>query len=284
MKRSIVKVSIVFIVFSLSANVTAQNISDKAKMNDFVGKMMKKMTLDEKLGQLNLITPGASTGPFANKKPLQKIMDGTAGNVFNMLGSINTIRTKFSLVDSTRLKIPLLSGFDIIHGAKTIFPNPLGLSCTWDMPLIEQTARVAAIEASATGCNWTFSPMVDLTRDPRWGRVMEGSGEDAYLGSKIAQAMVRGYQGSNLSDSTSILACVKHFAMYGASEGGRDYNTVDMSRLSMYQDYLRPYKAAIDAGAGSIMTSFNEVNGIPSTANKWLLTDVLRRNGVLKVL
>jgi beta-glucosidase len=181
------------------------------------------------------------------------------------------------LADSTRLKIPLLSGLDIIHGYKTVFPIPLGLSCSWDTTLIERTARVAAVEASAVGYNWTFSPMVDITRDPRWGRVMEGSGEDPLLGGKIARAMVKGYQGTDLRSETSLMACVKHFAMYGAAEAGRDYNTTDMSRLTMYQNYLPPYKAAIDAGAGSIMTSFNEIDGIPATANKWLLTDLLRK-------
>jgi len=179
-------------------------------------------------------------------------------------------------VEQSRLKIPLLFGMDVIHGYETVFPIPLGLSCSWDMVAIEQSARIAAIEASAAGINWTFSPMVDLCRDPRWGRASEGSGEDPFLGSKIAMAMVRGYQG-NLTQNNQILACVKHFALYGASEAGRDYNTTDMSRIRMYNEYFPPYKAAIIAGVGSVMASFNEIDGIPATGNKWLLTDVLRK-------
>jgi beta-glucosidase len=165
---------------------------------------------------------------------------------------------------------------DVIHGYETTFPIPLGLSCTWDMKLIERTAQIAAQEASADGINWTFSPMVDISRDPRWGRISEGSGEDTFLGSQIAKAMVKGYQQDDLSKNNSILSCVKHFALYGASEAGRDYNTVDMSRIKMYNDYFPPYKAAIDAGAGSVMASFNEIDGIPATGNKWLMTEVLR--------
>src|SRR5688572_23635444 len=174
-------------------------------------------------------------------------------------------------------KMTLIFGSDIIHGYKTTFPIPLGLACSWDMNMIERTARVAAKEATADGLSWTFSPMVDLARDPRWGRVAEGSGEDPYLGSEIARAMVRGYQGKNLAADTTLMACVKHFALYGAAEGGRDYNTVDMSRVKMYEYYLPPYKAAVDAGVGSVMTSFNEIDGVPATGNKWLLTDLLRK-------
>ena len=176
--------------------------------------------------------------------------------------------------------IPLLFGMDGIHGYETIFPIPLGLSCTWDMKAIEESARIAAIEASADGISWTFSPMVDISRDPRWGRVSEGSGEDPFLGSLIARAMIQGYQGEKLADqlkrNDEIMACVKHFALYGAAEGGRDYNTVDMSRQRMYNEYFPPFEAAIEAGVGSVMASFNEVDGIPATANKWLMSDVLR--------
>ena len=180
-------------------------------------------------------------------------------------------------VTQTRLKIPIIFGMDVIHGYKTMFPIPLGLSCTWDMKLIERSARIAATEASADGLNWTYSPMVDIARDPRWGRISEGSGEDPYLGSAIAKAMVKGYQGNDLLKDNTIMACVKHFALYGAAEAGRDYNTTDMSRVKMFNEYMPPYKAAIDAGVGSIMTSFNEIDGVPATGNKWLLTDVLRR-------
>jgi beta-glucosidase len=265
-----------FIVFYTTAS-TAQKVTDQQKMNLFITALMKKMTLQEKLGQLNLVTPTSKTGPFATKNPLVKIKEGSAGNVYGIMGAPQYVHSRLVLADSTRLKIPLLSGLDIIHGYKTVFPIPLGLSCSWDSTLIEQTARVAALEASAVGYNWTFSPMVDLTRDPRWGRVMEGSGEDPYLGGLIARAMVKGYQGGDLRSETSLMACVKHFGMYGASEAGRDYNTTDMSRLTMYQYYLPPYKAAIEAGAGSIMTSFNDVDGVPATGNKWLLTDLLRK-------
>jgi len=259
-----------------SASTLNQNSNDK-QMNAFITGLMKKMTLNEKLGQLNLITPVSRTGPFATKDPYKKLKEGSAGNVYAILGSPKSIHSKVVLADSSRLKIPFLNGLDIIHGYKTIFPIPLGLSCSWDTTLIKKTARVAAVEATAAGYNWTFSPMVDITRDPRWGRVMEGSGEDPYLGGLIARAMVKGYQGEKQNDETSLMACVKHFGMYGAAEAGRDYNTTDMSRLTMYQTYLRPYKEAIEAGAGSIMTSFNEIDGVPSTANKWLLTDVLRK-------
>lgn len=179
-------------------------------------------------------------------------------------------------IEESRLKIPLLFGMDVIHGYETVFPIPLGLSCTWDLQAIELSARIAAIEASADGINWTFSPMVDIARDPRWGRIAEGSGEDPYLGSQIAKAMVKGYQG-NFSNNTNIMACVKHFALYGAAEAGRDYNTTDMSRVKMFNEYFPPYKAAIDAGVGSVMASFNEVDGIPATGNKYLMTEVLRK-------
>lgn len=279
MKKTFSLLVLVFLSITMFAQTQTpgkrKNQAD-LKMNSFVDSLLKKMTIEEKIGQLNLITPFAKTGPFATKKPDLKIKDGSAGNVYGLVGSPSSIHKKLSQADSTRLRIPLLSGLDIIHGYATIFPIPLALSCTWDTTLIEKTARVAAIESSAAGFNWTFSPMVDLVRDPRWGRVMESAGEDPYLGGLIARAMVKGYQGNDLKSETSIMACVKHFAMYGAAEGGRDYNTTDMSRILMYQDYLVPYKAAIKAGAGSIMASFNEIDGVPATANKWLLTDLLR--------
>ena len=263
-------------VLFFTISVQGQNGQDK-KMNDFISVLLKKMTIDEKLGQLNLLSPNAATGPFATKKYAEKLKDGSGGNIFSLSGTPSEVIDKLHLTENTKLKIPILSGLDIIHGYKTIFPIPLGLSCTWNLPLIQQTARIAAIEASAAGYNWTFSPMVDISRDPRWGRVMEGSGEDPYLGGKIAAAMVKGYQGNDLKNETSLMACLKHFAMYGAAEAGRDYNTTDMSKLSMYQVYLPPYKAAVDAGVGSVMTSFNEIDGLPATANKWLLDDVLRK-------
>jgi beta-glucosidase len=235
------------------------------------------MTIEEKLGQLNLPTAGDITTGQANSSDVAKnIQQGKVGSLFNIKSVAKIKEVQKIAVENSRLKIPLLFGMDVIHGYETTFPIPLGLSCTWDIQLIEQSARIAAREASADGINWTFSPMVDISRDPRWGRVSEGSGEDPYLGSRIAQAMVKGYQGNDLSLNSTILACVKHFALYGAPEGGRDYNTVDMSRIRMYNDYFPPYKAAVDAGVGTVMASFNEIDGIPATGNKWLLTEVLR--------
>lgn len=244
-----------------------------------VDSILKKMTLEEKLGQLNL--PSSSditTGQMQSSDIAKKIAEGKVGGLFN-IKSVEKIREVQKIaVENSRLGIPLLFGMDVIHGYETTFPIPLGLSCSWDMALIEKTARMAAKEASADGINWTFSPMVDISRDPRWGRVSEGSGEDPYLGGQIAQAMVRGYQGSDLKANNTLMSCVKHFALYGASEAGRDYNTVDMSKVRMYNQYLGPYKAAIDAGAGSVMASFNDIDGVPATANKWLLTDLLRND------
>src|SRR5687767_2149079 len=256
----------------------AQNTGD-AKMNSFVSSLMKRMTLEEKIGQLNLLTPGGgiATGAVVSKDVESKIKAGSVGGLFGVIG-VDKIRQAQELaVNGSRLKIPLIFGSDIIHGYKTTFPIPLGLSCSWDIPMIEKSARVAAKEATADGLCWAFSPMVDVARDPRWGRVAEGAGEDHFLGSQISAAMVRGYQGTNLAADSTLMACVKHFALYGAAEGGRDYNTVDMSRIKMYQYYLPPYKAAVDAGVGSVMTSFNEIDGIPATGNKWLLTDLLRK-------
>ena len=269
------KYIIAFITIVVVVNVEAQTTN--AKMNAFVNNLLSKMTLDEKLGQLNL--PGAgdiTTGQASNSDIGLKIREGKVGGLFN-IKSIEKIKAVQKVaIEESRLKIPLIFGMDVIHGYQTEFPIPLALSCSWDMKLIEQTARIAATEASADGICWTFSPMVDIARDPRWGRIAEGSGEDAYLGSQIAKAMVHGYQGDDLSKNNTIMACVKHYAMYGAVEAGRDYNTTDMSRSRMYNEYLPPYKAAVEAGAGSIMSSFNEVDGIPATANKFLLTDVLR--------
>ncbi len=258
-------------------NAKAQNTQD-AQMNRFVSSLMAKMTLDEKLGQLNLPSSGdITTGQASSSNIAEKIREGKVGGLFNIKGVEKIRDVQKVAVENSRLKIPLLFGMDVIHGYQTVFPIPLGLSCSWDMPLIERTARIAAIESSADGICWTFSPMVDIARDPRWGRIAEGGGEDPYLGSQIAKAMVRGYQGDDLTKNNTIMACVKHFALYGAAEAGRDYNTTDMSRLRMYNEYFPPYKAAIDAGVGSVMSSFNDVDGIPASGNKWLMTDVLRK-------
>ena len=244
----------------------------------FVSELMSKMTLEEKIGQLNLPTSGDITTGQANSSNVAKnIEQGKVGGLFNIKSVQKIKEVQKIAVEKSRLKIPLLFGMDVIHGYETTFPIPLALSCIWDMNLIKRTAQIAAQEASADGINWTFSPMVDISRDPRWGRVSEGSGEDPYLGSQIAKAMVTGYQGDDLSKNNTLLSCVKHFALYGAPEGGREYNTVDMSRIRMYNEYFPPYKAAIDAGVGSVMASFNEIDGIPATANKWLMTDVLRK-------
>ena len=257
----------------VSTNVVAQN----KPMTEFVDELLSKMTLKEKLGQLNLLPAGnITTGTAQNNPIVQQIKDGELGGVFNIKG-LNEIRTLQEMaIKKSRLGIPLLVGMDVIHGYETIFPVPLALACSWNLQGIENSARVAAIEASAEGVNWTYSPMVDICRDARWGRIVEGTGEDPYLGSLVAKAMVKGYQGDYTLPS-NIMACVKHFALYGASEAGRDYNTVDMSRLRMYNEYFAPYKAAVEAGVGSVMTSFNLVDGIPATANAWLVNDVLRK-------
>jgi beta-glucosidase len=251
---------------------------DKTVETAFIDNLMSKMTLEEKIGQMNLLSVGFDvTGPIVSQDVDKKIKNGLVGGVFNTYTPVAVRKLQELAVNESRLKIPLLFGFDVIHGHKTIFPINLALSCTWDTDLIERTARAAAIEATADGLNWAYSPMVDIARDPRWGRVMEGSGEDPYLGGLIAKATVHGYQGKNYKMPDSLLACVKHFALYGAAEAGRDYNTVDMSLVKMFNDYLPPYRAAVDAGVDSVMTSFNEVNGVPATGNKWLMNDVLRK-------
>lgn len=260
-----------------TVNAAAQT-AQQGKMKTFIDGLMKKMTLEEKLGQLNL--PGAgdiTTGQASSSDIAKKIAEGKVGGLFNIKSVAKIKEVQKLAVEKSRLKIPMLFGMDVIHGYETVFPIPLGMSCVWDMKLVERSAQIAAQEASADGINWTFSPMVDISRDPRWGRISEGSGEDAYLGSEIAKAMVRGYQGNDLTKNNTIMACVKHYALYGAAEAGRDYGTTDMSRVRMYNEYLPPYKAAVDAGVGSVMASFNEIDGVPATANKWLLTDVLRK-------
>lgn len=276
-------ISIVCIAFvqmsckSQSQSNVKNSISDTRTIAVKVDSILGLMTLDEKIGQLNLPVSGdITTGLGKSSDVGKKVQAGKVGGMFN-IKSVEKIRAVQKIaVEESRLGIPLLFGMDVIHGYETTFPIPLGLSSTWDMELIEKTARMAATEASADGINWTFSPMVDISRDPRWGRVSEGNGEDPYLGSRIAEAMVKGYQQDDLSQNNTLMACVKHFALYGASEAGRDYNTVDMSKIRMYNEYLEPYKAAVDAGVGSVMASFNEIDGVPATGNKWLLTDLLR--------
>lgn len=254
-----------------------QTAQYQAKKKAFVESLLAKMTLDEKIGQLNLPSSGDFTTGLAKSSDIgKKVEQGLVGGLFNIKGADKIRAVQKVAVENSRLKIPLIFGMDVIHGYETTFPIPLGLAASWDMNLIQQSARVAAKEASVDGINWTFSPMVDISREPRWGRVSEGSGEDPYLGSEIAKNMVYGYQGNDLSLSNTILACVKHFALYGAGEAGRDYNTVDMSHVRMFNEYFPPYKAAVDAGVASVMASFNEVDGVPATGSRWLQTEVLR--------
>lgn len=260
----------------VAAGVQAQKAP--RDMDRFIDQLMKKMTLEEKIGQLNLpVTGEITTGQAKSSDVAKRIRNGEVGGLFNLKGVERIREVQRQAVEESRLGIPLLFGMDVIHGYETIFPIPLGLSCTWDMKAIEESARIAAIEASADGISWTFSPMVDVSRDPRWGRVSEGNGEDPFLGAAIARAMIRGYQGKDMNRNDEIMACVKHFALYGASEAGRDYNTVDMSRQRMFNEYMLPYQAAVEAGVGSVMASFNEVDGVPATGSKWLMTDVLRK-------
>lgn len=269
--------NIIFLFFvAASSSLFAQARNEK--MSTYVNALMKKMTLEEKIGQLNLLTPGGgvATGSVVSSDVENKIRKSQVGGLFGVIGVDKIKQAQELAVNNSRLHIPLIFGSDIIHGYKTTFPIPLGLSCSWDTAMIERSARIAATEATADGLTWAFSPMVDIARDPRWGRIAEGAGEDPFLGAQIAKAMVHGYQGSDLSSNNTLMACVKHYALYGAAESGRDYNTTDMSRIKMYQDYLPPYKAAVEAGVASIMSSFNEVDGIPASANKFLLTDVLR--------
>ena len=266
----------------LMGSTSIQAQKSPQDMDRFIDALMKKMTVEEKIGQLNLpVTGEITTGQAKSSDVAKKIEQGLVGGLFNLKGVAKIRDVQKLAVENSRLGIPLLFGMDVIHGYETIFPIPLGLSCTWDMKAIQKSARIAAVEASSDGISWTFSPMVDISRDPRWGRVSEGNGEDPFLGGAIAKAMVLGYQGDKLNDqlkrNDEIMACVKHFALYGAGEAGRDYNTVDMSRNRMFNEYLYPYQAAVDAGVGSVMASFNEVDGVPATANKWLMTDVLRK-------
>ena len=260
----------------LSLNFLA--ISSQTKTIDQkVAELLKKMTLDEKIGQMNQYNDDHdATGPITiDNTKAEQIRNGQVGSLLNCVGSARTRRWQ-EIAMQSRLKIPLIFGQDVIHGFKTTFPIPLAESCSWDLQAIEKSAHVAATEASASGIHWTFAPMVDIARDPRWGRVMEGAGEDTYLGSKIAYARVKGFQGTKLGGENSIMACAKHFAAYGAAVGGRDYNSVDMSNQQLLNIYLPPFKAAVDAGIATFMNSFNDINGVPATANKYIQRDILK--------
>ncbi|MDI3526497.1 MAG: beta-glucosidase [Tenuifilum sp.] len=260
------------------ANDSNGKLSIDPVIEQKVDSVLKLMTIDEKIGQLNQLTGnGETTGPITFATEYQDaIRRGEVGSMLNVNGASYTYKVQKIAVEESRLGIPLLFGYDVIHGYKTIFPIPLGEAACWDLDAIEKSARIAAIEASAAGQHWTFAPMVDIARDPRWGRVMEGAGEDPFYGSKVAVARIKGFQGENLADSNSILACAKHFAAYGAAMGGRDYNTVDISKRTLYEVYLPPFKAAVDAGVLSFMASFNEINGIPSSGNKDLMNGILK--------
>lgn len=285
MKHSIIIFSLLLWGFSLEAQTpalpkrgAAASFYNDKETQKKVSALMKQMTLEEKIGQCVLFaSKGMITGPKTSEKMDDYVMSGACGNVFGIRTVAETRRIQQMAVENTRLHIPLLFGMDVIHGFKTIFPVNIGAAASWDMTLMEKMARVSAEEASAAGIVWTFSPMCDITRDPRWGRVSEGTGEDPYLGQHIVAAMVRGYQGNDLSLNNTIMACVKHFAAYGAAQAGRDYNSVDMSDRTFREIYLPPYQAALDAGAATVMTSFNDYDETPATASKYLMTDLLRK-------
>ena len=280
MKRLVLFIIVVLSVTMSFAAKNKKKVQLQLKpMTEFVGELMSKMTVQEKIGQLNLLPSGdIQTGISENSSVSEAIRNGRLGAILNLKGVDKIQKVQQMAVEESRLGIPLIFGMDVIHGYETIFPIPLALACSWDIPAIEQSARIAAKEATADGLFWTYSPMVDISIDPRWGRVAEGAGEDPFLGSRIAEAMVRGYQGDGSTyDTDQMMACLKHYALYGGSEAGRDYNTVDMSRIRMYNQYFLPYKAAVEAGVGSVMSSFNTVDYVPATGNRWLLTDVLRQ-------
>ncbi len=268
---------IIIIAVILMQGCSTVEKKGKSSSDTKVDSLLALMTRDEKIGQLALYTSDwAVTGPSMSDNYKDLIRQGKVGAIFNAYTVDYVESLQRIAVNETRLGIPLIFGYDVIHGHRTIFPIPLAQSCSWDLEAIEKSERIAATEATAEGLNWVFAPMVDISRDPRWGRVMEGAGEDTYLGSLIAASRVKGFQGSDPGANNTLLACVKHFAAYGAPEAGREYNTVDISERSLYEWYLPPYKAAIDAGAGSVMTSFNEISGVPASSSKRLLTDLLR--------
>jgi len=274
--KMIFRLLLILIISALTFSCAKKKIQSSSE--EKADSLLALMTLREKIGQLTLYTSDWDvTGPTMRKGYQNDIKNGDVGAIFNAIGAAYTRQLQELAVENTRLKIPLLFGYDVIHGHRTIFPIPLAESCSWDLELMQRSARIAAEEATAEGLHWTFAPMVDIARDPRWGRVMEGAGEDTYLGSQIAAARVKGFQGENLNDINTMLACVKHFAAYGAAQAGRDYHTVDMSDRVLRETYLPPYKAALDAGAATVMTSFNEIHGEPASGSQYLLTDILRK-------
>ena len=267
----------IFIIVGAALCALAASASNDAKMDRFINDLMGRMTLQEKIGQLNLpVTGDIITGSSVSGDVVGKIERGLVGGLFNMKGTEQIRQLQEVAVKKSRLGIPMIFGMDVIHGYETVFPIPLAMSMSWDMDAIRRSCEIAAVEATADGICWTFSPMVDVCREPRWGRMSEGAGEDPYLVSQVCRAMIEGYQGGDLSNRSTMMACVKHFGLYGGAEAGRDYNTVDMSHVRMYNEYFPPYKAGVEAGAGSFMASFNTVDYIPATGNRWLLTEVLR--------
>lgn len=283
MRLKLIPAAIVLALGSCSGNKTAVNHSgDKLTIDPVIGhkidSVLKLMTIDEKIGQLNQLTGnGETTGPITLAAEYQEtIRKGQVGSLLNVNGTAYTRNVQRIAVEDSRLGIPLIFGYNVTHGYKTIFPIPLGEAASWYLDAIEKSARIAAIEASAAGQQWTFAPMVDIARDPRWGRVMEGAGEDHYYASLVAKARVKGFQGKSLAENNTIVACAKHFVAYGAVMGGRDYNTVDISDRTLHEVYLPPFKAFIDAGVGTFMSSFNELNGIPVTGNKAVVKDILK--------
>ena len=271
----------IIIFFILFCFDSYAQTAHESRMENFIDLLMKKMTLEEKVGQMNQYNGfWEVTGPAPKdgntKLKYDQLSKGMVGAVLNVKGAENVRKLQEIVVKESRLGIPLLFGFDVIHGHKTLSPIPLGEAASWDMEAIEKSARVAAIEASAVGINWTFAPMVDITRDARWGRVMEGAGEDPYLGSKIGVARIKGFQGNDLSANNTIAATAKHFAAYGFAESGREYNTVDIGTSTLYNIIFPPFKAAVDHNVKTVMNSFNVVNGIPATANKFLQRDILK--------
>ncbi|RZJ65227.1 MAG: glycosyl hydrolase [Flavobacterium sp.] len=274
---SMKRVGLTFLVVLTSLNGFAQKKNKIKPKAEFVAELMSKMTVDEKIYQLvQFSSDGTITGPKQGENYITRIEQGKVGSVLNAYGADNTRKIQEINMKNSRLKIPLLFGFDVIHGYKTIFPINLGMASSFDPKAVELAASIAAQEASSAGVHWTFAPMVDIARDARWGRISEGSGEDTFLGIKMAEANVRGFQGKDFSKANTVLACAKHYAAYGAAESGRDYNTVDMSERVLRETYLPPFKAAADAGVKTFMASFNEISGVPSTGNKFLLRDVLK--------
>ncbi|MFV0311506.1 MAG: glycoside hydrolase family 3 N-terminal domain-containing protein, partial [Dysgonomonas sp.] len=278
MKLRRITALIFFFYLIILCGCTKRTDTVDAKMDKFINDLLSRMTLEEKIGQTVLYTSGYDviTGPTVDPNYKEYLKKGMVGGIFNAVGADYTRSLQKIAVEDTHLGIPLIFGYDVIHGQRTIFPIPLAESCSWDLEAMERSAKIAASEATAEGINWIYAPMVDISRDPRWGRVAEGAGEDVYLGSLIAAARVKGFQGNSMSDYNTVVACVKHYAAYGATMAGRDYNTVDMSLNELWNTFLPPFKAALDAGCGTIMTSFNDLNGIPATGNKYLLKDILR--------